>query len=336
MKYFPLIVFGLFTQAVLGSNPVLSVSTIKHATCYGDNNGSVTLVATGGQSGYSYTLNGVTNNTGVFISLSAGNYTGYVKDQLDSMDSVTVVILNPLKLSATISITKPTCVYSQDGSMTALANGGRGPKTYLWTDTLGYSRSNAIANFLLPGSYSIRVTDSVGCVKDSTITLGESLVLNVNIEKTDISCNSLTDGKAAVVVLSNGIGFSRVWTGPNGFTSSSAQISNLNQGYYSVKVTETVTGCSAFANTVIVMPTKVTVGIGKVTNALCFNSADGTISTISSGGRSPYLYTWSGPNGYFASTANITNAKSGSYTVNVTDSLIKYLDKIKTFYLILY
>lgn len=320
MKYFPLIVFGLFTQAVLGSNPVLSVSTIKHATCYGDNNGSISLIATGGQSGYSYTLNGVTNNNGVFNSLSAGSYKGYVKDQLDSMDSVTVVVLNPLKLSTAVSITKPTCAYSQDGSMTALANGGRGPKTYLWTDTLGYSRSNAIANFLLPGSYTIRVNDSVGCIKDSTITLVESLVLNVSIGKTDISCNSLTDGKAAVVILSNGIGFSRVWTGPNGFTSSSAQISNLNQGYYSVKVTETVTGCSAFANSVIVMPTKLTVGIGKVTNALCFNSADGTISTNSSGGRSPYSYTWSGPNGYFAATANITNAKSGSYTVIVTDS----------------
>ena len=45
---------------------------------------------------------------------------------------------------------------------------------------------------------------------------------------------------------------------------------------------------------------------------------DGSVSVIASGGVSPYSF-WSGPNGYTASTQNITNIIAGTYNLYVTD-----------------
>ncbi|MFZ4523226.1 MAG: T9SS type A sorting domain-containing protein [Bacteroidales bacterium] len=54
---------------------------------------------------------------------------------------------------------------------------------------------------------------------------------------------------------------------------------------------------------------------GTVTNATCFGSSNGAVSTVVSGGTTPYSYTWSN----LATTASITGIPAGTYTVTVTD-----------------
>ena len=57
---------------------------------------------------------------------------------------------------------------------------------------------------------------------------------------------------------------------------------------------------------------------GVVTNATCFGSSNGSITTNTSGGVSPYAYLWS--NG--ATTANLAGIPAGSYAVTVTDATL--------------
>jgi hypothetical protein len=55
-------------------------------------------------------------------------------------------------------------------------------------------------------------------------------------------------------------------------------------------------------------------------NASSASLNDGSITTVVSNGALPYTYSWTGPNGYTASTASISGLAGGVYTLIVTDS----------------
>ena len=57
-----------------------------------------------------------------------------------------------------------------------------------------------------------------------------------------------------------------------------------------------------------------------ITNATCAGDCDGAIDITVSGGSSSYTYAWIGPNGYTATTEDITALCHGDYQVTVTDT----------------
>ncbi|MCX6280305.1 MAG: hypothetical protein NT004_19750 [Bacteroidetes bacterium] len=60
---------------------------------------------------------------------------------------------------------------------------------------------------------------------------------------------------------------------------------------------------------------------GVMDSTLCDMSCDGSVTTIStSGGTPPYTYFWQGPNGFSATTPDITGLCQGLYHLTVTDS----------------
>ncbi len=55
--------------------------------------------------------------------------------------------------------------------------------------------------------------------------------------------------------------------------------------------------------------------------AVAVNGDDkGSVTAVVSGGTSPYTYSWSGPDSFFASTDTISNLVPGIYTLTVTDT----------------
>ena len=48
---------------------------------------------------------------------------------------------------------------------------------------------------------------------------------------------------------------------------------------------------------------------------------DGSINIFPSGGITPYTFNWSGPNGYSSVSQNISNLFSGTYFLEITDSV---------------
>ena len=57
------------------------------------------------------------------------------------------------------------------------------------------------------------------------------------------------------------------------------------------------------------------------THVTCFGGSDGAIDLDVSGGSGTYTYAWTGPNGFTATTQDITGLPHGDYQVIVTDSL---------------
>jgi hypothetical protein len=133
--------------------------------------------------------------------------------------------------------------------------------------------------------------------------------LSATATGTDVSCNGGNNGTATATATGNLVPVTYLWS--NGATTAS--ITGLTAGTYTVTVTETPT-CTAVAAYTVTEPLAMDAACSK-TDATTIGGADGTASVIATGGTAPYTYLWS--NGQ--TTASITGLTAGTYTVTVTD-----------------
>jgi gliding motility-associated-like protein len=133
----------------------------------------------------------------------------------------------------------------------------------------------------------------------------------------NVTCYGLSNGSATVLVTSGGSGnYTYTWaTSPaptitSGGTSSS--ISNLPAGAYSVSVRDNVSGCTVTASYVVTTPDPLNIS-GIVTDVNCFGQATGAVNATITGGKAPYIYSWSNS----ATTQDISSQISGAYVLTV-------------------
>jgi hypothetical protein len=111
------------------------------------------------------------------------------------------------------------------------------------------------------------------------------------------------------------------WTGPGGFTASSAAASTSTPGSYTLTVTDPTSGCSATAATTIAIdtatPTAVTTSSVPANAVLTCSSPD--VVLTGSSGTSGVTYSWAGPDGFSFSGAVATVATPGSYVLTVSN-----------------
>jgi gliding motility-associated-like protein len=311
---------GLFGFASSQSLPVLSLQSKTDISCNGLANGQVIVSVSGGSGPLVFSQNGISQSTGTFSGLKAGNFKFFVTDSLGDKDSLIVNLSEPTQLTAQFTVTQPSCEYKSDGSIQSSISGGTGNKNLGWTDSAGFTSSSLNLNYLSEGVYFVRVTDANSCLLDTSVELVHQVKIALTITTNDITCSGLINGTAVVNITGTGSGYSQIWTGPNAYSSTLKSINGLAAGSYSVKVTETVSGCSALMTSTIVNPTKLKVEITSIRAALCNSSSDGQMNIKATGGRAPYLYSWSGPNSYFSSKSNISDAAAGTYIISITDS----------------
>src|SRR5690606_13425609 len=65
----------------------------------------------------------------------------------------------------------------------------------------------------------------------------------------------------------------------------------------------------------------ISIGLVATTLPSCQGGADGSIGATISGGTSPYVYAWTGPNGPMGISQNLTGIGAGTYMLTVTDAL---------------
>jgi gliding motility-associated-like protein len=165
-------------QAIVITEPAqLNVTaTATDVLCFGAATGSITATATGGTSPYNYaaTPDGVNvqqSATGQFANQQAATYTIIVTDNNQCADSTTVVINEPAQLINTLTAVDVSCYGSTDGQLTAVASGGTPAYNYAFS-TGAQNASGALAG-LVPGSYSVTVTDANGCTSSQQAVVAE-------------------------------------------------------------------------------------------------------------------------------------------------------------------
>jgi hypothetical protein len=284
-----------------------ATATTVNASC-NSATGSITL-ATPVNGTAPYTYNWSNNSTDSLITnLSPGTYKVTVTDNntCTALDSVVVSAVNtPFLLTGTNGVTSCT---SNTGTVSVAASGGNSPYTYLWSN--GATTAQLIN--LGPQTYSVTVTDSLGCTTAATDTVSTPNGPTASDTVTNILCFGATTGAIQVNVNGGTAPITYTWS-PAVTTDSAA--TSLAAGNYTVTITDH-NNCSFLVSATITQPSSALSATASGTNPLCNGLSTGSASVSATGGTAPYKYTWTGG----SDTTILQNLTAGTYIVTVTDT----------------
>ncbi|MDX2247023.1 MAG: gliding motility-associated C-terminal domain-containing protein [Bacteroidia bacterium] len=144
-------------------------------------NGSATITLSGGTEPYSYQwTTSPVQTTPTATGLIGGLYKVTVKDSLFCDFTAEVNVEKEIGFSLEVTATDETCYGNNDGTATALTNGGKGPFTYLWTTAPPQESSRATG--LGDGVYNVTVTDSEGCERSGFAIVGSEELIKANFK----------------------------------------------------------------------------------------------------------------------------------------------------------
>lgn len=148
--------------------------SLTHVTCYNGTNGSVTVTASGGTAPYLYQLAeagaGAWSSANTFTGLAGMTYPVSVKDNTGCIRTIYVTINQPAAFAVTYTGSDVTCSGGSNGSISTNTAGGTSPYSYAWTKNGAAYATTANLNNLLPGNYSLIVTDANGCTTTPVIS----------------------------------------------------------------------------------------------------------------------------------------------------------------------
>ncbi len=269
---------------VFNSLPVFDLG-VDQFICDGS---STTLDA--GDNFFAYLWNDGTTQQTLTVNTS-GTYIVTVSSapNCNVQDTVTVTVL-PAPI---INLGSDTTVC--DGTIYTL-DAGAGFTNYLWSD----GTSNQTLNVTSSGSYSVLVTDTIGCFGVDTIMINYEAIPFVELGPDQTIC----DGTATVLDAGSGLS-TYLW---NDGTNSQFLLAST-AGIYTVTVTNAA-GCSSSDSTSIILlpPPPITLGAD---TTLC----DGVVYTLDAGAGFNF-YMWN--DGSMMQTLAVTAA--GLYTVTITDA----------------
>ena len=292
---------------------VLTV-TSTNVTCFGANDGTITISAIGGSGAYIYSIDsGMTfQSSGNFTSLPPGNYQPMVTnaDGTCGVFDATVTITENPELTLTIAGTNISCDGGNDGTATVTPMGGTGSYTYLW-DAAASNQITQTATNLPAGTFNVTVTDTDNCSQQISITLTSPPALAVSLSSTDVSCFNTIDGTVDAIASGGVSPYSYQWA--SGATPSDSANTMMAIGMHTVTVTD-ANGCTVTGSVQVNGPLQIALTTSS-TNLTCNGSDDGTAFVSAMNGAGGYTYLWSNGD----TTAAIMNLPANTYTVTVTD-----------------
>ncbi len=294
----------------------LSISAqITSESSPGQNDGGIDLTVSGGTPGYSFAWSNNNFNEDNF-ALTMGTYTVTVTDSQGCtiIESYQVLFdADPLVINATGStVNNVRCFGDFNGSISPVVNGGVEPYSYNW----GFSTDKDISG-LSAGEYTLTVSDAGGQTDIQTFLVQSPPQLSIGLDQIERETANGNDGAIFISVSGGTPNYTFSWTGPNGFTSTSEDITGLAEGTYNLTVIDE-NGCTA--SRIISLGAFLNIENKFEIDVDCFGECTGEIDIVVQGGQPPYLYSWAGPNGFAASTQDINDLCAGVYTATISDA----------------
>jgi gliding motility-associated-like protein len=311
-----------------------------NVSCNGSSDGFINITVTGGSGTYTYLWSGpdgFTDTREDITQLKAGVYSCIVRDlngcllapapsfTLTEPPDLTIVSSASLSADGDYNI---NC-FGGTGSVQVTVTGGiPGTYQYLWStsDGSGLVSGQEDQNALGAGTYDLTVTDINGCTETMSITLSQPDRIDLQLDEKNITCASGVFNDGAIdLTVSGGVGpFTYLWS--NG--ASTEDISDLTEGTYSVTVTDS-NGCTATASGGVVNPPPLTysktISDYNGYNISCFGMSNGSVTVNTTSGTPPFIFSWTGPDGFSATTPDISGLRAGTYILNITDSLFCHI-----------
>ncbi|CAM1358474.1 conserved exported hypothetical protein [Tenacibaculum sediminilitoris] len=287
-------------------------------SCNGGTDGSIDVSVSGGTAPYTYSWkHGVVGKS--LNSLQAGTYEVVVRDKNLCEVTRKITIQEPTILAIGNSVIKDVTGFGlSNGEISINVVGGTPNYTYEWKDSSGIVQGSTTSKLsgVKAGEYSVKVTDTKGCLVEKTYTVNEPELLTVNIREASILCKNGV-GILTAEVKGGVTPYMYSWKlkGNTTILSTTNVLEDVGAGIYVVTITDK-SGNRATKEYELTEPLLLEItGINKV-DVACYGGTDGYIDITVSGGVAPYTYSW---NHTSLDAPKVEGLSSGTYSVVVTD-----------------
>lgn len=301
----------------------VSVTTTKIDASPNQNNGTITVTATGG-TGFTYNINGGTfQSSNQFTGLAAGSYTVTAKTSNGCIGTaqVTIATIDPCAgITVVVTATKvdPTAGQS-NGSITATATGGTG---FTYSLNGGAFQTSGTFTGLAAGNYTVTAKNSNGCLGSTTISLGSTnpcngVTITVTLTKVDPTTGQSNGSITATATGATGCTYCL----NGGAYQASGTFSGLAAGNYTVTAKSSA-GCLGTASITLVAVSpcaniNIVITTAIINNTPCVTPSTGQI-TVTATGSSGFTYNLNG--GAYQASNVFSALAAGTYTVGVKDA----------------
>ncbi|MEP5429583.1 MAG: hypothetical protein ABJP86_10605, partial [Flavobacteriaceae bacterium] len=330
-----------FTETFTIGGPSTGISgdavLIQDYTCLQDGIIEAQNVS-GGTAPYEYSIDGLNFSSVVgaetFSNLINGTYTITIRDANNCTFATNTITLDPLNLPSDLTFvaTTPNCpALTSDVTVTVVD--GNAPFTFEITApsaVAATSTAGASADFdgLIPGTYTYQVTDNKGCVYSESFTINPVSEINVVGQLiSNITCFADTDGEVTFTVADFNTDFDYSVTGPANFsannqTNGTIALTGLDDGTYTIVVTDNLTNCTATADVTVNAPASALTISATEIQPTCV--VDGSVTLTITGGWGGNSFTLTNPDTstFGTNSTGSFNAltQTGTYTASVTDA----------------
>ncbi|NUO01791.1 MAG: gliding motility-associated C-terminal domain-containing protein, partial [Saprospiraceae bacterium] len=289
--------------------PVLLQLSTTQASCFGGNDGTATVVASGGAGGYTYAWPSGQNGA-TATGLSAGPVSVTVADANGCQAVGNILVGQEDALQVVLTPANLTCFNNNSGMVTASTSGGAGNYTYQWSNG---AQGPMVAN-LAAGNIGVTVTDGNGCQTTSAASISQPTPVTASIASSLVSCLGQPDGTATVTPSGGTSPYTYTWSDPAAQQTPVA--TGLNTGNFSVTVAD-ANNCTFVTSVDVGGTPPISLSVTP-SDVRCYDGNDGSIQVVATGGNGNFVYSWNTPD--IPQTGSPGGLRAGQYAVTVTDS----------------
>lgn len=208
------------------------------------------------------------------------------------------------------------CAGLNSGSISLNIQGGNTPYKFVWQHDPSLNSPTALN--LSAGTYSVKVTDQLGCERIlENIEVVEPAPLEVlAVSPIGVSCFGKPDGELTLNVTGGVVPYSIQYEGLKTF-SGTISLAGLPSGNYNLEVKDS-NGCVIPVSFEITSPVALAVDV-RMEKPACPGGANGELFVLPSGSAGPYIYRWIDSdlvgNGNF-----VAGLSAGTYELEVQDA----------------
>ena len=284
-------------------------STTTDVTCNGLNDGTATMIATGGNGGYTYLWDDLLGQTTqIATGLSPGTYNCLVTDNNGCSVTGSVTITQPSPVLPGLVPVDATCFGLNNGSAQVFPTGVSGANFDVLFNGVSYGATNLVP--LVPGFYLVEVINTLtGCSSgNQAFTIHEPADLTQTTTSVNLTCNGDLSGAITVVASGGTAPYSYTLLDAGGATinvNTAGVFTGLPAGDYTCVILD-ANSCPTLTTPTITLTEPNAIAPAMTVNAVsCNGLTDGSVTVFPTGGTGNiYSYLWS------HDPANTTNTVS--------------------------
>jgi len=286
--------------------------TVNQITCYGMDNGSISIKMNGGNKPYLYRWSHTPKDTSYLKNLQKGSYRVQITDSNNCTIDTNITIIEPPLLSVLLQDIVDT-VYCDEicrGKALAVASGGTPPYSYNWIT----GDTTALLDSLCAGKYTLWLKDSRGCRDTIIFVVSDTSSMEVRDTAKPATCYDACDGWVQIIIVQAVMPCKITWK--TGQTSDF--VDSLCRGYYDVSVIDDQ-HCTRRVFPNVDAPPPILVDSSVIIHPYCKKEDGGFIWVSIAGGTPPYTYFWDGsPKSGTDSLSGLTETRG--YVLRVVDA----------------